>query len=193
MQEKRERIPYKRDFAVGEALCFLEDEIVRDPDALYTEGCFWTAEPPEEMVRDLGRWLEKVRDWVKQPVAKGASKSTALVEAFVRIVVTADRKATVVALERRELWGEEHTRIEALDAGEKSCPSWGGHVESQFGHSTEDSEFRPGTLDSGFEPCTFRAHETLSPQMYTLNPRPLVLRPFLREQEPAIIRMHPTP
>jgi hypothetical protein len=138
VQGKQERIPYTRSFAVGEALCFLEDQILKDPAALYTEGRFWSAEQPEEVARDLGRWNEKVRDWVLEP-----GPIDVLKEGFVRIVVTADHKATAEALERRELWGENNTRIEAIDAGDRSCPSWGRHVESEFGPSAFDYGFGP--------------------------------------------------
>ena len=65
VQGKRRRIQYRNQnepFAVGEVLCFLEGQIAANSDAFFRDqaGRFWSAEHPEEMVRDLGEWADKV-------------------------------------------------------------------------------------------------------------------------------------
>ena len=118
VQGKRQRIQYSKNdsFSVGEVLCFLEDRIAADNDAFYRDQVehFWSADHPEEMVRGLGEWADKVKLWVED-----SGLGEAASEDVVRIVVTADHDGTRKKL--RDAWeGQEPPkRIEAVDAGAK--------------------------------------------------------------------------
>eukprot|EP00960_Hanusia_phi_P074430 768239-Hanusia_phi.AAC.2 len=102
-------ISFSKQSAVGSALHEIYDRLCKEPHKLRDK--YWCKEIPLEYAIDCGKWLEKVKDWMRSPVSQ--TEST---DSFIRILVCSDHGWTANQIYESS---KADIRIRVIDAGNR--------------------------------------------------------------------------
>eukprot|EP00960_Hanusia_phi_P001531 44290-Hanusia_phi.AAC.1 len=119
-------IPYSRRSAVGSVIHETFDRLCDNPHEL--SHSYWCKEVPLQYVVECGRWLEKVKEWLRLPVTQ-----TVQMDSFIRILVCSDHGKTAEQLHKESC---EDVRIRLIDAGNRA------DFDSLKEFLSENSEFQ---------------------------------------------------